>query len=266
MYATFIAAVLFLLATVTTSVAVRYEARTEAMKESRARVEQTRIAEALFAYREQFGRLPDSLDQLASSPGYEQLRSYRNEWQRYMRASDLSDGTWRFERAASWTVARRDGANSVSSENSCGAGDFTTAASWCGPRDGVWHRLETRELFSEEIAQEKLRQRRTLQLFSDYWTTRQAFPRVSASGQQLGNGQMLPLPVMAGYAGTADSCSGVHVWMGIPLDCAALFDVWGSPVGYQYQSDTYVILASEAPFSAADGRRVIVASPLNIQG
>jgi len=36
--------------------------------------------------------------------------------------------------------------------------------------------------------------------------------------------------------------------------------------GYQYQNDAYVILASEAPFASAAGARVIVASPLKIQG
>lgn len=266
MYPAFVVAVFILLASMFINLTSKYNERTAIMREGRIRVEQTRIAEGLAAYREETGELPVSLDALIGARGYEHLRTYRNEWQRYVVSGVLDDGTWLFRRAATWTVARKDGATGYATENACGNGGVINAESWCGAKDGIWHRFETRETFSEEIIQEKIRQRRTLQLFADYWTARQAFPNTGNSGLVLAPGQLASLPVLAGYAGTSTSCSGVHLWMGIPLDCAALFDVWGNPVGYQYQSGAYVILASEAPFSAATGNRVIVASPLKIQG
>ncbi|WNH54794.1 hypothetical protein [Stenotrophomonas oahuensis] len=266
MYAAFVTAVFAMMATVMINVAIKYDSRTETMREGRIRAEQARIAEGIIAFTDERGRPPSSLDELVATVGFEQLRSSRNEWQKYQMSGLLNDGTWRFERAASWTAIRKDGAVGYASENSCGSGGLSDAASWCGSPGSVWHRVETRERFSDEIAQEKYRQRRTLQLLADYWTTRQAFPRTGVGGQTLATGQLLPLPVLVGYSGTAATCTGVYTWMGLPFDCAALFDVWGNPVGYQFQNDRYVLLASEAPFSTADGQRVIVASPLNIQG
>lgn len=266
MYPAFVVVLFMLLGSVLVDLASKYNGRTEVLRQGRIRVEQTRIAEGLVAYREEFGSLPATLDALASTPGYEHLRSYRNAWQRYATTGALNDGTWQFHRAATWTAIRKDGADSYASENACGTGGFAAAASWCGSKDGTWHRIETRETFSDEISLEKIRQRRTLQLFADYWTAKQDFPRVGNNGVTVATGQLAALPALVGYSGTASTCTGIYTWMGVPFDCAALFDVWGNPVGYQYQSSSYVILASEAPFSTAAGVRVIVASPLKIQG
>lgn len=266
MYPAFVVALFMLMASMLISLVGKFDARTDYMRQSRIRVEQTRMAEGLAAYRAEKGAMPASLDALVATPGYEHLRSYRNQWMQYAVSGTLNDGTWRFERAAMWTVLRKDGGATYATENACGTGDVSSADSWCGAKDGTWYRVESREFFADEIAQEKVRQRHTLQLLADYWTAKQSFPRVGNNGVTLASGQLAALPALVGYTGTAANCSGVYTWMGIPFDCGALFDVWGSPVGYQYQNDAYVILASEAPFASSAGVRVIVASPLKIQG
>lgn len=266
MYPAFVVVIFLLLASAITAVTGKYNERTEAMRQERIRVEQTRIAEGLQAYRAETGNLPASLDALQIVPGFEQLRSYRNQWQQYVATGALNDGTWQFHRAATWTVVRRDGGANYALENACGAGGVLSAQSWCGSKDGTWHRIETKETFADEVTQEKVRQRRTLQLFADYWTAKQDFPRTGVNGLTLGVGQLAALPALVGYTGSASNCAGVYAWMGIPFDCAALFDVWGNPVGYQYQNSAYVILASESPITLATGSRLIVASPLKIQG
>lgn len=265
MYAPYIAALFMLLGTVLSSLTLQTEQRTVAMRALRVQGEQSQIAQALVRYREETGQMPVSLDQLVSHDGYEYLASYRNVWQAYALSGTLSDGTWQFQRAATWHIADGDSPGVYANANGCGSGSVYEAVSWCGRRDGVWYRLESKEAFADEIAQEKRRQRRTLQMLSDYWSAKQDFPNSSAGGA-VPVGQMQSLPALVGYSGTANQCRGVHVWMGLPLDCAALFDVWGNPVGYQYQDSRYVILASEAPFARADGQRLIVASPLHIQG
>jgi hypothetical protein len=266
MYPAFVVALFMLMASMLVSLVGQYSSRTDYIRQSRIRVEQTRMAEGLAAYRAEKGTMPASLDALIAEPGFEYLGSYRNQWMGYAVSGTLTDGTWQFERAAMWTARRKDGGATYATENECGTGDVYTAQSWCGAKDGTWFRVESREFFPDEITQEKVRQRRTLQLLADYWTAKQSFPRVGNNGVTLASGQLAPLPALVGYTGTAATCSGVYTWMGIPFDCGALFDVWGSPVGYQYQNDAYVILASEAPFASATGVRVIVASPLKIQG
>lgn len=265
MYAAFIVAVFLVLGTLLGNVAMKYQARTDDMRAARERVEQTRIAEGLDRYVKEQGSMPATLDGLVSTAGYEDLRSSRNPRQGYVASGTLNDGTWQYRRAATWSVFRRDGGASYRADNACGTGDVATAASWCGENDGVWYRIETRERYADEIAEQRARQQRSLQKFADHWTANQRFPRLANDGASLGVGQMRHLAQMVGYAGNARNCTGVYVWSGIPFDCSALFDVWGNPVGYQYQGDNYIVLASEAPFANGTGQKVLVASTLNIQ-
>lgn len=265
MYPAFVVALFLVLAAVLSSVAMKFDARTDTLRETRMRVEQTRIAEGLDRYVVENGTMPATLDALVGTPGYEDLRSSRNPLQGYAASGTLNDGTWRFQRAATWTVFRKDGGTSYRTDNACGTGDVATAASWCGAKDGVWYRAESRETYADEISQQRVRQQRTLQLFADHWTANQRFPRVANDGASLAVGQMRTLQAMVGFGGNARNCNGVFVWAGIPLDCTALFDLWGNPVGYQYQADNYMVLASEAPFANAAGQTVVVASPLQVQ-
>lgn len=239
--------------------------RAEGMQEQSALVDQAKIAEGIEQYMAMKGYPPASLDALVQEDGFEHLRSARNRWQKYANGNGLNDGVWQFERAASWTTFRKDGGASYPTENACGTGSVATAASWCGAADGVWFRRETREDYNTAIASQRVRQMRTLQLFADHWTARQSFPSTGNDGAGLGAGQQRSLAQLAGFTGAATTCAGVFVWQGIPLDCGALFDHWGSPVIYQFQSTTSIVLTTETPFRAANGIQVVIATPLSVQ-
>lgn len=233
--------------------------------EQTALVDQGRIAEGIVQYTQANGRPPESLDSLGQADGFEHIRGSRHAGQSYVRATGLNDGVWQFERAAAWTVSRKDGGASYRSENACGHGDVATASSWCGSPDGVWHRTETREAYNDQLSSQRVRMMRTLQLLADSYSARQAFPAMGNDGASLAPGSQRTLASLSGYSGSASGCSGVHVWQGIPLDCGALFDYWGGPVLYQYQSSTHVILTTETPFKSASGQPVVIASPLQVQ-
>lgn len=234
-------------------------------QESVMQADQGSIAEGIEQYTKIHGQAPANLDALTATDGFEHLRAARNPWQRYERSQVINDGVWNFQRAAAWTVVRRDGAGSYRTENACGTGDVATAQAWCGKADGTWYRIESKESYNDEMSMQRTRMMRTLQLFADAWTASQAFPAQGNDGASLGPGQQRSLATLAGYYGAADACTGVYVWRGIPLDCGALFDTWGKPVKYQYQSPTLIVLTTETPFTAADGMPVVVATPLQVQ-
>ncbi|MEL5920659.1 hypothetical protein [Stenotrophomonas maltophilia] len=227
--------------------------------------QQHQIAQGIDVFVQLNGRPPVDLEELTGTPGLEHLRTARNAWQRYETSGQLVDGTWQFQRAAAWTAVREDGGVSYRNENRCGSGNVATSASWCGATDGDWYRYETRETYNEQMSQQRARMTRTLQLFADYWSTHQAFPFRGNDGGVLGAGGQRSLASLAGFSGTAGNCGGVYVWAGIPLDCGALFDHWGRPVKYQYQSPLLMVLSTETPFLAANGRPVVIATPLQVQ-
>lgn len=265
MYPVFVVIVVLALCAVVSNLTLMVAGRTDDMRAERIRVEQTRIAEGVDRYIVETGTFPESLDELVDAQGFEELRGVRNPWQGLEASGTLQDSTWQFQRVAAWSVRRPDGGASYRAENACGSGDVSSATSWCGMQDGVWYRHESREDFAAQLTQQRARQQRTLQMLADHWSAYQAFPQQGNDGAVLVPGQMRSLAALAGYAGASTNCTGIYVWRGIPLDCGALFDVWGSPVGYQYQSTSYVVLASESPIRTAAGTRMLVSTPLQIQ-
>ncbi|CAD7740048.1 hypothetical protein LMG31884_46180 (plasmid) [Xanthomonas hydrangeae] len=265
MYPFFIVALFLALCGALVNVVMKKDARTDSMRQQRMRTDQARVAEGLDRYITERGQAPPSLDALAATPGFEHVRGSRNQWQGYVASGTLNDGTWRYQRAAAWSVRRKDGGTNYPNENECGTGSAASASSWCGSKDGTWYRNESRGTYANEITQQRIKQQRTLQLLADQWTARQEFPAKGNDGVTLASGQQRTLASLVGYTGSATTCTGVYVWAGMPLDCTALYDVWGGPVGYQYQSSRYIVLVSEAPIQTASGNNVLVASPLQVQ-
>lgn len=265
MWVTWVTAVFLALMAGLVSLIAGVRKETAAREDAMAQADQVQIAEGIERYIQLNGEAPPDISTLMDADGFQHLRAARNPWQRYERSATISDGVWQFQRAAAWTAIRPDGGATYRSENTCGTGDVGSAQAWCGSADGTWYRNETKERYNQEMSAQRIQMARTLQLFADHWTAKQAFPSTGNDGAVLSGGQHRALASLAGYQGAAGSCTGVHVWSGIPLDCGALFDVWGQPVKYQFQSPTLMVLSTETPFKAADGLPVVVATPLQAQ-
>lgn len=239
--------------------AASYQARTNAYQVAS-------VAEAVENYYIEKSAYPATLDALQATAGYEYLSSRRNNWQGYAVSGTLSDTAWNYKRAVVYlnNPTSGDTAATYLGNNTCGTGDATTAASWCGSGKSQWFRSESRQKANPEIMTQRLRMRGMQQKLADYFSDQGFFPGKDALGVALAANSMTRLKTLAGYAGTAGSCSGVFQWQGIPIDCSDMFDKWGGDVGYQYLDQRHIILVSETPYYNSSGTKVIIGADFQI--
>ncbi len=219
-----------------------------------------RVAEALELYYRETNSFPASLPGLAATPGYEYLRSSLNSWQSLSVSPSLTDSVWTFRRAVAFTNDPTGGVTSSAylASNECGIGGYDVATSWCGTKTSMWFRKETRDQFNEQVVTERARLNRLLQKFTDYKNTNDKYPDKDASNVALAASSITAIATLAGYAGTAITCTGQYQYQGIPIDCSDMFDSWGGKIGYQFESTSHIILVSETPIFNATGTRVFI--------
>lgn len=220
------------------------------------------LAENLEQFYAERASFPANLSALASTPGYAHVRSLLNNWQGYSVSSALTDGVWTYQRMVAFSNDPKHGQTAAEYliQNACGTGSFATATSWCGARSSIWFLKDTREGVNDAITTQRARLRRSLQKFGDYYSAKGEFPSQDARGTDLVAGETYRLADLAGYAGAANSCTGVYTWQGLPLGCDELFDSWGGAIGFVYTSKKVMALASETPLVNAAGTRILVAA------
>lgn len=220
-----------------------------------------RVAEAIELYRRQYGAFPTSLQALATTPGYQHVAANLNGWQSYATSGALNDGTWTFTRVTAFTRSPKSGSvASYLSRNACGTAGFATeTGSWCGSVDSRWYVQDARKYFVGELTTQQVRLVRLNQKFADYYNKYGYYPKVDSGGAALGTSSITALATLAGFAGTATTCSGQFQYQGIPIDCGDMFDIWGGRVGYQFEEPGHVIFVSEPPIFNGSGERVVVA-------
>lgn len=226
----------------------------------------TRLAEGLERYVAEQGTLPADLDALVAAPGFEYLRGYRDSWQGYALSGNLVDGTWTYQRAVTVSKNPVDGIDAATylTMNRCGAGDAASAAAWCGASSGAWHRRESREDLTVQIANQRARQHRMLHKWAAYYSEKAGFPGADATGAPLAADSVTPLATLAGYAGTAATCTGTYTYQGIPVDCGEMFDQWGQPIGYHFISSRHIVIVAQAPFANEAGQRPVIATDFEV--
>lgn len=241
-------------------VAAQYRDLTQRYQSRSQQMQLVSLAENIEQFYVEHAAPPPTVDALASSAGFEQVRGYTNRWQQYGVSPVLTDATWRFTRAVLFTKDPTGGTTAANylADNACGAGGFDTAVSWCGSKDSRWFRLESRERYAGQIVTQRARMTRMLQKLSDHYNANGGFPAKDNLGTDLAIDSVTKLTTLVGYAGTAANCSGTFNYMGVPVDCGDLFDLWGAPVGYQFLSKKRVMLTSESPIYDAAGSRVVV--------
>lgn len=206
------------------------------------------------------GNIPASLSALSGSAGFEHLKGVLKPWQEMAVSNTLNDGVWQYKRAVVYTQDPTKGRQAVdylvASNNGCGAGDFTSGADWCGSKDSIWWRFETREVFPMQMAAQRARQNRLLQKFGNYYSTNSAFPNPGAPSATLAS--------TVGYAGSATNCAGTFQWQGVPLDCSDLYSVWGTPVTYNLLSTKHIALIAATPVVIAAGTSMYISSDFSL--
>lgn len=220
------------------------------------------LAENIEQYYLEKSVFPSSIALLNGSSGFEHSRALTDNWQGYAVSPTITDSIWQFNRAVLLANDPSKGVSAASflSSNSCGTGGYDTATSWCGSSTGKWFRRETRERYNEQITTQRARMNRLLQKLADYYNTNQQFPDKDSVGTALGVNSLTVLPVLASHGGSAGACSGTYSYMGIPVDCGDMYDLWGQPIGYQFVSAKHIILVSEPPIFNNSGNRVVVAA------
>lgn len=243
-------------------VAAQYRDLTQRYQSRSRQMQMVSLAENIRQFYLESAAPPASMSALSTTAGFQQVRGYFNTWQNYAVSPTLTDAVWQFSRAVLFTQDPTAGVTATSylNANACGTGAFSAATSWCGSKDSRWYRLENRESFNGQIATQRARMVRMLQRLSDYYNANGSFPNQDALGNPLGSNSITKLATLVGYGGTAAGCSGTFNYMGVPVDCGDLFDLWGGPVGYQFVSNKHVLLTSESPIYNAGGTRVVVAS------
>lgn len=235
-----------------------YQARARSMKT-------VALAENLEQFYTERNTFPASVAALAGSAGFEQARGLIEPWQGYAVSPVLADGVWQFSRAVLFSNNPTAGVSPTAylAANACGSGGYDTATSWCGQKQSYWFRRETKESFNLKINTQRAHMGRLLQKLSDYYNANSQFPDKDNFNNSLAASSITKLSTLAGYAGTGGSCSGNFNYMGVPIDCADMFDIFGGNIGYQFMSAQRVILVSESPIFNAVGNRVIIAAELD---
>jgi hypothetical protein len=224
------------------------------------------MAESIQQYHAEKSVHPASIAALSATTGFHQTRSLTNAWQGYGLSPTINDGYWEFKRAVFISNDPSKGVDATTylTNNRCGTGDYATAQSWCGAPTGKWFRSETREQYNEQISTQRVRIGRVMQKMATYYNNNQKFPNKNKSDVTLLDNSISTLAALAGFTGTAQTCGGAtsstYQFMGIPIDCADMFDLWGNAIGYQFINNKHIVVTSETPIYNNSGMRVIVAA------
>lgn len=108
--------------------------------------------------------------------------------------------------------------------NSCGAGDFSSAQTWCGDSKSVWAKLESHERHYELIQSEQHRMYRLTRKFYRY------YEEVGSFKELLGVPKDAIANLVDGAPIAPATCSGIYFYKDVPFSCQDMFNAWGKPI------------------------------------
>ena len=205
-------------------------------------------------YRRQTGHYPEKLSEMTETVGFEQDRSYSSiSGLDYKFATSATLETrsnyYKYDRAL---IASIDFTQSTledfAASNTCGSGDFSSAAEWCADAKlGNGYKTESRHFYMMEIAQASRRLKNTVEKFVAYKNAHKGQLPDFLSNTPLTSSIVPPIP-----AQLDSTCSGSFDILGIPLGCEDLFGFWGKPVMYVVD-DEKVFLKTTSPLKLSNG-------------
>lgn len=237
------------------------------MYQARTRSIQTKImAESLEQYFQENKTFPVSIPALTATNGYEHTRGLIDVWQGYAIATGLADSVWQYDRMVFFSSSPKAGIQAADylASNACGTGPFGTHSSWCGQPGSAWFRRETRDGYHNLIANQRIRLQSTLQKFAQYYNANGSFPSSKTDGSPIAASSIHTLAELVDFSSTVDQCRTVHSFDSVPLDCTDIFDNWGQPVAYQYESGKRIVLVVKTPILNRAGTPVVVAAEYDL--
>lgn len=184
-------------------------------------------------------------------------------WLRYAVQTNISDGTWTFDRAVVWLARpghpEEEEAELLANGNRCGTGAFAAAPSFCLSPDVPHTRVQTNQGANAAVAQTKRELSRTMRkLLGSYYTSGR-FPSDSPATGNFTVGTGYRLTQIVGYTGTSADCSGSFVFNAITFDCTDLFaPSSGLPIFYTYTSPSRASFYVGTRLRRADGQNVVI--------
>lgn len=212
------------------------------------------VGREIHRYYDNHKTLPPAGTTIWNLPGYEQLKTWDLPYVSQLFTSSLNDGIWTFQRAVfavpdPQRMGEFNGASPLSASfNQCGTGDAATGLDWCPPKNGFYVKFETRSQYVHDIKRASEKMKQTGFKFAMEARAAGKFPVAWSGHSNLAYGAGEPLPLLVGYTGTADNCSGTFTFDGVVLDCSDLFGRWGNPLVYTVISGTEIGLSTQTSF------------------
>lgn len=246
------------------------------------------LAQLVNRYLDEQGAVPPaSLAVIAAIPGYEEVRQYlTNGDGPFYVVYPMNGGT--SHRIIVYSPPIDGSLNATTylqaANNACGTTDPSQSAAWCGNPKGSYWITDTSARISREMVRERSQQQQTLKKFAAIYSLNQIYPDTGA-----GDGTAVKLlDLLTTPPASAATCSGIwqanntvkltaacqrtaavgpltciQQWKDIPLTCEDLYSIWGTARSYNYITQDYIALYSEAPWIDTDGKTIAISSQLD---
>lgn len=207
-------------------------------------------------YRALQGGYPETLVELYNHPAFNGLRFRGNAIPRlYYARATINDGSIIYDRFIIGTVGVLEDSTLTSflEANSCGTNDFEEAGSFCPDKSSTFYIGSAKRLFAQEKAAAVKGADAVLIAFITAYDS-----EFSDLGNSVNAGDTVNIPTSVGYTGTANNCSGTFTIDDVVLSCHELFNPWGNPYFYTYQSEQQIAIQSVMPYQTSDGVNIRV--------
>ena len=218
------------------------------------------VAKGMLQFYEENTAYPASLNDLANSDGYEQVRTIIERQPNMVYSTvNITGAEYQYQRFIVYIPDHYDTKDQVAflNNNECGATSFNQDGDYCPDSTSNYylgsnlnHILTARKKAVYQLDQTMAR----LVLWGGH----------DLPGNALADGTRGDLAGYAGFTGTAAACNGVYVFDGAALGCSDLYNNWGIPVVFNKVSSTHIALSTRLPFLDSAGNSLLVGRDIQL--
>ncbi|MEB8288031.1 hypothetical protein OKT24_19945 [Aeromonas veronii] len=176
---------------------------------------------------------------------------------------DMTDGDIRFKRTVLY-APRGDRYTNPSSidildANSCGVGSASVALKWCGDKNILWYKSDSRDYIDQQYSTIRIDLDRTLsKLIKTFKGSRFQLDALSV-------GQVIYLRQFGSPSQqNADTCTGEINIGGVPLNCRDIFTFNGQQVGLFVEKQNRLILFADSGVRRANGSPIFLGQDVTL--